>query len=45
MLGSYVEPRFSGNAAYRALIHRSELESVPQLAPLLDISNQTTYVW
>lgn len=45
MLGRYEEPRFSGNSAYRALIHRSALENDPQLKPLMSIENQTTYVW
>jgi hypothetical protein len=45
MLGKFVEPHFSGNSAYRALIKRSEFANDPKLAPLFDITNQTTYVW
>jgi salicylate hydroxylase len=45
MLGKYEEPRFSGNSAYRTLIHRSELENDAELAPLLDINTQTSRVW
>ena len=45
MLGEYVEPKASGNSAYRALIHRSELENDPELAELIDPNNQTSVVW
>ncbi|CZR56825.1 uncharacterized protein PAC_06714 [Phialocephala subalpina] len=45
LLGEYTEPRFSGNSAYRALIHRSEFENDPELSQLMEISNQTTFVW
>ncbi|KAH8795344.1 hypothetical protein BGZ57DRAFT_780583 [Hyaloscypha finlandica] len=45
MLGKYEEPRFSGNSAYRALIHRSEFENDPVLEPLMNVNNQTTYCW
>jgi len=45
MLGKYEEPRFSGNAAYRALIHRSEFEKDPVLEPLMNVNDQTTHCW
>lgn len=45
LLGEYKEPIASGKSAYRAVIPCELLKNDPSLAPLLDWTNQTTYVW
>ncbi|PVH84302.1 FAD/NAD(P)-binding domain-containing protein [Cadophora sp. DSE1049] len=45
MLEGYEDLRFSGNSAYRTLIHRSAFKDEPKLESLLDIKTQTSRVW